>query len=209
VPPAVVVVVWFALAWLPGTLSGHEARQEEAEGERVLLLADLAKARALPNQVADLEARLAETDVAVPETVELAEFLRAASAAGDRAGIEIEHTAPLTVSSDADQEDAATLPAGTSSVSISIGARGGYDQVVAFADELRALDRLVVIDLMDLTTDEEDTNTLILDVELRIFTTEELTTVSDLGDEFLEEDFDQEDDLIEGAWAGVDQGEGI
>ena len=91
--------------------------------------------------------------------------------------------APLTVSSDSDPEAVSRLPVGTTSVTISIGARGQYPALLAFVDELHALDRLVVVDLVDLTSDEEDTSQVIMDVELRIFTTEQLVQTPEL-DEF-------------------------
>lgn len=201
VPAMVIVVTWFGLAWLPAVLSGHDDRRIAAEEERGLLIVDLAEARTLPSQLVGLEARLAETQIAVPATVELAEFVRATDVAADRAGIAVEQMAPLTVSSDTDEEALTSLPVDTSSVSISIGARGGYDQVLGFADELLAMGRLVVIDLMDLTTDEEDASQIILDLELRIFTTQQLVTASDLDAGLFDEEFDEDGELIEEAGA--------
>jgi Tfp pilus assembly protein PilO len=70
-------------------------------------------------------------------------------------------------------------------VTVSIGARGTYEQVMAFASGLRQLDRLVVFDLVGLTADNEDSGQVIMDLELRIFTTDELVVTPQLGEEEL------------------------
>lgn len=192
-PPVVVVILWFGLALVPSALSPHGERRLEIEDERSLLIGELADARALSERVPALEQRLEDTAAAVPPTVELAEFVLATDVAADRTGVAVEQMAPLTVSSDTDDEALLFLPFGTSSVTISVGARGTYPQVVAFADAMQALDRLVVVDLIALNADEEDTSQIILDLEMRIFTTEVLVTTPELEEDL----FDEDGELIE------------
>ena len=133
-----------------------------------------------------MASKLTAARIAVPDEVELAEFVRDVGAVGDRSGVDVEQLAPLTVAGDSDAESAIDLPADTSSVTLSIGASGTYEQVMAFATGLRGLDRLVVIDLIGLTVDEESSSSVIVDLELRIFTTAELTAPSELDDQLLD-----------------------
>lgn len=191
-PSLAVVLIWFGAGWLPAALSTNDERRMAAADERQILVDDLETARGLTELEPKLDGRVDDAAVAVPATVEIATFVRATGAAGDKAEVFIEQMAPLTVSSDEDDDAVTRLPGGTSSVTISIGARGGYEQVMAFVDALLALDRLVVIDLIDMTADEEDTGQLILDLELRIFTTEQLLSVPELDEDLLDGDLDEE-----------------
>ena len=189
-PPTVAVLLWFGFALVPSALSSQAEERIAIEDEQSRLIVELAAARRLSDVRPEFEGRLADTARAVPPTVDLATFIRATDAAADQTGVTIEQMAPLVVSSDTDEEAISVLPTGTSSVSISVGATGTYSQVIAFADALRALDRLVVLDRIDLNADEEETSKIILDLELRIFTTDALVTGSDIDDAF-DDGFDE------------------
>ena len=65
------------------------------------------------------------------------------------------------------------------------------------------MDRLVVIDLIDLNADEEDTSEIILDLELRIFTTENLVTTPDFDADLFDESLD-DDEPVDPAGEGVE-----
>ena len=197
VPSIVAFAVWFGLAGLTSAIAPDAERLIEAEAERDVLLLDLAEARALPQRAGGFEQRLTETDVAVPPAVDLAGFVRSVDAAGEAAGVFIEQMAPLSVSSDTDDEVITHLPTDTSAVTISIGASGSYDQIMAFADGLRALDRLVVIDRFEANADEENITQVIADLELRIFTTQVLSSPDleiDLIDEAIDGELDDPGD---------------
>ncbi len=190
-PPTVALLLWLGVIGVTAIFSSDAERQALAEEERSILLDELAVARDLPGRVPGVAARLAATDVAIPPTLGLAGFVRAIDVAGDGSGVFIEQVAPLTVSSDTDEEVVNHLPNGTSAVSISIGATGSYEEIMAFADALLVLNRLVVMDIFEINTDEENANQIIADIELRIFTTEQLTTVDADIDDF---DIDFEED---------------
>ncbi len=182
-PVVVAVVAWLGLGLAPWVLSDHDERAVAIEEEHGRLTVEIAAAQRRSEAVPAYEARRAEADRAVPPTIDLAAFVRATDAAADRTGVAIEQMAPLQVSSGSEGGTAAPLPAGTSSITISLGASGSYPQVLAFAEALGDLDRLVVVDHIDVNADEAQTSRLILDVELRIFTTDRLSTGSALAQE--------------------------
>jgi Tfp pilus assembly protein PilO len=213
-PSLLVVLLWAVATLVPAALDDTDEQLAETEEIRTLLFSDLADARDLPDEpdeLADLDDRIAAAEVAVPEVVELAAFIRDVGAVGDQSGVSVEQIAPLSVTSDSDPESLISLPAETSSVTISVGASGTYEQVMTFASELRQLDRLVVTDLVALTADEEDSSLVTLDLELRIFTTDQLVATAEIDDEILDEAADGEaidDGAIDGELdpAGVSVG---
>jgi Tfp pilus assembly protein PilO len=88
----------------------------------------------------------------------------------DDAGIVIEHLSPTPATA---ATAAAPLPADTSAVAVTLGARGGYEGLMGFVDSLIAADRIVVVDRIELRADEESADVL-LDLDIRIFTTDRL-----------------------------------
>lgn len=196
-PSVLAAALWFGVAWLPAATSSATDRQEEAEFERLQLIEELVAARSLPDEADEFDRRIAAAAVAVPDTVDLAVFVRAAGDAAARSGVFVEQIAPLTVSSDSDPEAIDRLPPGTSSVTISIGARGSYERLLAFVDELVALDRLVVIDLVDLNADEGESDEVVMDLELRIFTTSQLVQTLSFDDDFFDDGYIDDHDMTE------------
>ncbi len=174
--PALTLSVWFAASWIPAQSGTEAARLQQAEDDRVQLIAELNEASLLDENLDLFEQRIATTESAIPPESQLGVFIADAGIAGNRAGVTIDQIAPLAVSGDDDVDDQlAELPVGTSSIVISIGAVGTYPGLLAFVDELTALDRLVLIDLVDLNVDDEISEQVILDLELRVFTTAVLT----------------------------------
>lgn len=102
----------------------------------------------------------------------------------DSFGVELEQISPSVSLGGS----GGSLPRGTSAVSLSLGARGSYEELMAFLDQLSTLDRLVMVDLVQINSDAESGD-LFLDASARVFTTADLVA-SDQGGAF-------GDDLIE------------
>ncbi len=195
-PSLLALGVWFALGWLPSQSAAADLRLLDAESELTLLSAELSDARSLEAELPGFTAEIDTAEAAVPMDKNVAGFVRATHRAAVTSEVVLDQIAPLGVSSDTDPESVAPLPTGTSSISISIGATGAYPGLVAFVDALVADDRLVLVDSIEMRSDEADSSIVILDLEVRIFTTENLISVSDFGfdedDEFLADDTEEE-----------------
>jgi len=191
-PALFAVGIWFAVGWLPTQTSSVGERQDDAQAEISALVTELEAARSVAGVTDDLDAGIEAAEAAVPSASLVAEFVREAGAAGDLTGVTIDQIAPLAVSSDSDSEGIERLPFGTSSILVSIGATGDYGALISFMDELTAMDRLVLVDIVELRAEDSDTTTLLLDLELRIFTTANLTADGEFEDDLLL--FDEEDE---------------
>ena len=183
-PSVLAAGAWFVFGWFPSQPSAAADRQSEAQSELAVLSAELGEARSLEAELTTFAAEIAVAESAVPADRSIDDFGRSADEAATSAGIAIDQIAPLAVSSDTDPESSAQLPSGTSSVSISIGATGTYPGLMGFVAALEALDRLVLVDSIEMRADEADSSIVVLDLEVRIFTTENLVSVSDFDDEF-------------------------
>lgn len=181
-PPLAALALWFGVGWLPPMLSGEAERLAQVEAERDGLLFEVAAARSLPAGVGPAEQRLAAAVAAVPAEPEVSGFVRLVGGLASAKGITVDQISPLAASSDTDAEATTRLPAGTSSITLSIGARGAYEALMGFLDELRHQPRLVIVDLIDLRTDENDAAALVAELEVRIFTTEALVRPADIED---------------------------
>ncbi|GJM37970.1 MAG: hypothetical protein DHS20C19_13370 [Acidimicrobiales bacterium] len=192
-PTAVAIAAWFAIGWVPSQSAAAQDAEADAQAEFALLAAELADARALDAELDALEADIQAAERAVPAGREVGAFVRFAHAAASDSGVVLDQVAPLAVSSDTDPDSETPLPSGTSSILISIGATGGYLDLMSFIDALVDADRHVLVDGVEMRADESDSTMVILDVEVRIFTTESLVGVPDLGfdDEFLDEPIDE------------------
>lgn len=174
--PLAALALWFGAGWLPPTLSGRADRLTQVEAERDGLVAEVAAAQALPAEAGPAEQRLQAAAAAVPAEPGVSDFVQLIGQLASANGVAVDQVSPLTVSSDTDAEATAPLPAGTSSVTLSIGTRGPYEALMDLLDQLRHQPRLVVVDLVDLTADENDASTLVANLEVRIFTTAALVS---------------------------------
>lgn len=172
--PLAALALWFGAGWLPPTLSDGAERLTQLQTDRDGLVAEVAAAQVLPAEAGSADQRLAAATAAVPAEPELPAFVQLVGQLAAATGTAVDQVSPLTVSSDTDAEATTRLPPGTSSITLSVGARGPYEALMGFVDQLRHQPRLVVVDLVDLTADENDANALVANLELRIFTTKAL-----------------------------------
>lgn len=171
VPLAVVAAVlaaWWMLLWSPQTEALESARSdktaaEQQQSELELRLARLAAAKA---EAADSAEELAALEAAVPEDAALPEFLLAVDEAAERAGATFVAVSP---------QPPQLPPTGgaVALVNASIQVEGGYRSVLAFLDELMAMDRVVLVDDISVTPQEENGDpALVVALGVSLFTTQ-------------------------------------
>ncbi len=173
--PLLAVTVWFASSWVPSQSGSADHLMGQAESERAQVSADLVNAATLPAIARQLDQRIRATELAVPAAAELAQFITNTGDAATRTGVIIDQIAPLSIDSGDNLDGPVVLPADTSSILVSIGATGGYQNLLNFVDELTGFDRLVLVDVIDLNANEAISQQVTMDLELRIFTTATLT----------------------------------
>ncbi|MEZ5246331.1 MAG: hypothetical protein R2707_14610 [Acidimicrobiales bacterium] len=198
-PAVAVVVVGAAIGWFPAR---SDASQAEARTESALRLVD-----DLTWEIDDLDVAVSSVDelrdeqarhaAEVPPDLQLAEFILDLEALSIEVGIDLVDIIPTSTLNSFD--DLAT-PVGTSSVIIAVALNGGFAETIRFLDGLSHLPRLVVAEAIAVGFDEVS-GTLAIDLELRVFTTDELVPVDDeLFDEFDDAGLDEFDDV------GIDEG---
>lgn len=171
-PMIVLVALWVAAAWWPTRTGVDSNRLAELSAERALLADDLATAAELADAGLGLELQIATAARAVPADLDLGGFVRDVGQLADDSGVAVDQVAPLLVY-DETAEDT-DLPDGTGAAVVSIGGSGSYAAVMDFIERLGSLERLTVIDVADLSA-EEDAAEVIMDLEVRIFTTGAVT----------------------------------
>ena len=167
--PAVVVVAWAVLAFVPARAEQADAldRVETARNERLAAAGELVEVLAFVDERAILEDRFVQLERALPAESELGSFTRDVERMARSASVSVEVISP---SSGGEGEDL-DLPAGLALVSVSITAVGEYGSLVDFIEQVELGERLVVIDAISMTTDASDPSLLSVDLGLQIFTT--------------------------------------
>jgi len=61
------------------------------------------------------------------------------------------------------------VPVGLSAIAITLNFEGSYDEVMAFTTDLNRLSRLVIIDRVSMVANEGETERIVVDMNLRIF----------------------------------------
>ncbi len=209
-PALAVAAVWAGAIWYPHQRSVADTRDATADSlaEQQSLSAEIATLRRSSDRIDEIRVELADFRSAIPEEADLGPFARHVDTLAQDAGVALDLLSPILVANDQTADTGTPLPAGVSSISLSIGGTATYDEFMAFADDLVASERLVVIDTISLTAPEDDSGELTVDVGLRIFTTADLVetdpsllfdleTGEPLDDELLDEALD-DPDLAEG-----------
>ena len=159
----VLLVAWFMLLWSPkgSQLADAKEREAAAETEAQELEAKLARLQEGLQNSPQLQADLDRVRSAVPVTADLPQFILDADDAASRAGVEFLSITP------SEPEPGVTTP---TQVKLALTAKGEYQPLLAFLDELLRMRRLVLLDGITITTDEE-TGALNAALDARMFTT--------------------------------------
>ncbi len=189
-PPALLLVLWLALIWWPnhaGT-SAAETRIEDLQAEQLALVGELTDITDAESQVDRIENDLRRFDIAVPASAEVVQLLIMLDKHADDVGLQVDLFAPTNLADSATTDLAEPLPPSISSVTLSLTGTGTFTAAMTFIERLEDESRLIVIDALTMTAADEDPNQIILDIEMRVFTTDTLvqvdaTSLADFEDE--------------------------
>ena len=138
------LALWYNFLLKPSRSEASKVKAETATEQAKLppLQAQLAQANNDAAHAGAFKARLAALKHAVPETPELANFIRDANGIAVASGIQwqsVTHGTPLPGE------------AGTASIAVGIQIKGTYEQVVDYLTRMSALRRLLVLDSVQFT----------------------------------------------------------
>jgi Tfp pilus assembly protein PilO len=144
----VLVLLWWFVLWTPTSkdLEDTQKQTESAERAQDSLRATLARLQSLARNAPQQQATLRRLEAAVPETPDLAAFIIEANRIAAESGIEFLSIAPAPPAAD-------PAGGGTSSINLTISIRGGFFQVLEYLNRLETLERVVVVDTINLGGD--------------------------------------------------------
>ncbi len=179
-PPVVLLIAWAALLWWPSrvTVATEEDRLADLQTEQMALVGEIEELNVASGRLDEFELDLVRFATAVPSTSDLGAFLRVLHAEADEVELELDLFAPTRVSNSVTAAPGQAVPPNLSSVSLALSGTGTYEAALAFVGRLEALDRLVVVDSLVLTAGDGP-NQIIIDVNMRVFTTEPISDVDD------------------------------
>lgn len=197
VPVLVVATLGALFGWWPAHSATRDAEARVDAASRIVdeLTWEIDDLGALTSTVDELRAEHERNLAAVPDDRGLPEFILDLETLSDDVGMTVVDVVPLSVLGAFD--DLAT-PTGTSSIIVGVALTGGFAETIRFLDELSRLPRLVVTEAIAVGFDEVG-GTLAVDLELRLFTTEELVEVSDDFLDDFEDDADGFDEDLDGS----------
>ena len=189
-PALAIAIVWAAAIWWPARsdLDTSMATIDDLTADRLALVQEL---RRLDDAALEEESYLDDLDrfaVAIPPQIGLGPFAQDLHAAAAANGVRIDLLAPTNVVDASTALRGNEIPPGVSSVTLAITGIGSYRQAIDFVEAVTDHTRLVIVDAMTLTAADEDPDEIVIDVELRIFTTDELieadpALLADIADE--------------------------
>ena len=164
----VLLALWFVLLWGPqgGKLADAEEREEAAAAANAELELRRDRLVAAQAEAPALQAKVEALRVAVPDSPDLAQFILDANDAATASGVDFLSISPTPPA-------AGTDPTQPSAVNLAISVDGGYFQVLDYLNRVDDMDRIVVVDTLDLAPTGEEGRTAGLSVSLsaRMFTT--------------------------------------
>jgi Tfp pilus assembly protein PilO len=164
------------VVWWPFRSETASERDQLAQiqAEQLTLVATLDELNAATDLLGGFDADLERFAIAIPETLELPTFLRELDAQADAAGVQIDLVSPSEVLGGATRDSKRPVPPGMSSVSLSLTGQGPFESTMEFVNRLDDLPRLIVVDTLGLSAVDGNADQIIIDLELRVFTTETL-----------------------------------
>lgn len=144
----VLVLVWYFALYAPTSkdIDSAKAKTAAAEQEQDSLKTTLHRLQDLAKTAPQQQAALRTLDAAVPETPDLADFIIQANDIARRSGIEFLSIAPAPPSAGT----TAAAGAAPATINLSITIQGGFFQVLDYLKQLEQLDRLVIVDTLNL-----------------------------------------------------------
>lgn len=162
-----IVVVWYVALFGPQRADRRRVAEQlaAAEAEEQELRSTLSRLRVLAGKQEAREAYLARLRRLVPPEADVAGFILAANHAAVRSGVDWISVAPAA--------PAAGTAGGASAIPVSIAVNGGFFPVLDYVGRLENLERLVVVDSLQVSSSTQAGGELELSVTLsaRLFTT--------------------------------------
>ncbi len=144
----VILLAWYFIVYSPigDTLSTTKTSVAAEQGKEQSLQADLARLNSQQKSSTEQEALLRKFDQAIPKLPDLGEFIIQANNIADDAGIEFLSIAPSPPAASG----------ASSTISLTINVSGSFFQIENYLTRLEKLDRLVIIDGLNMTTGGSD-----------------------------------------------------
>lgn len=188
--PMILIAAWAAAVWVPAqsSLDRSVTTIDDLTAERLALSDEIRRLGEATEARTDYLADLDRFAVAVPPSIGVGTFAQDLHAAAAAHGVRIDLLAPTNVVDSSTALRGSEIPNGLSSVTLAVTGIGDYPGAIGFVDAIVDRDRLVIIDAVILTSADESPDEIVIDVELRIFTTDELiepdpTLLADIADE--------------------------
>jgi Tfp pilus assembly protein PilO len=177
-----VLLAWYFLLWKPRNDEITEARDrtEAAETQAQQLQSEIQRIRAAQRDEPLRRAQLETLRAAIPDDPNLAQFILDTNDAATKAGIDFISIAPTPPAAAAPTQAPATGTTATTAppaqgtppaeVKVVLQVQGGYFQVLDFVNRLTDLPRLLVIDSVAVSADQN--GRLSVNLQSRMFTRE-------------------------------------
>lgn len=188
-PTVAVVVVALVTGWIPAQRAQHHASQRVDAAERLVsdLQWELEDLGVISGDEGELQAELAALTARIPDDHHIAEVILTLEALAAATGTTVIDVVPASILGP--YEDLRT-PLGTNSIVVAVAMRGTFPSLLSLVDGLTHQTRLMTLDGVAIGIDET-TDGLIIDLEIRVFTTREMIVADDgFADDEL---FDEED----------------
>ncbi len=140
----IVILAWYFIIYSPigDDLTSTQASVATEQSKEQSLQADLARLNSQQKSAPEQEALLRKFDQAIPKLPDLGEFIIQANNIADDAGIEFLSIAPSPPAAGAT----------SSTIALNISVSGSFFQIENYLTRLEKLDRLVIIDGLNMTT---------------------------------------------------------
>ena len=147
----ILVMAWYFIVYSPvgDDLSTTQASVSTEEGKAQSLRADLARLNAQQKSATEQEALLRKFDQAIPKQPDLGEFIVEANNIADDAGIEFLSIAPSPPAASG----------ASSTIALNISVSGSFFQIENYLSRLEKMDRLVIIDGLNISAGANTTGT--------------------------------------------------
>ena len=171
VPPLILGLLWALAVWWPSqqAISSANEQLDRSESEQLSLVTDIDRLNQAASQQSDFASDIATIARSIPSEPAIEPFLKELASSADQAGVQVSLVSPGEIL-DAGTADAnRPVPVGLSAIAITLNFEGSYDEVMAFTTDLNRLSRLVIIDRVSMVANEGETERIVVDMNLRIF----------------------------------------
>ena len=170
-PPLMLLMAWAVVAFaMQRSITADQNRIDQLRNEQLALVVELDELGAAEQRSASIDADLDRFAVAVPASTDLGPLLRTLDAEAVAAGVRIDLLVPTNVASSTTTSSDRPVPPSMSSISIAVSGVGTFEAVMDLMARIENLNRLTVIDVVKLTSGDDEPGQILVDLEFRVFT---------------------------------------